>query len=355
MSEKLKNIEFLRFLFILSIISVHIRKPLKMFFDNIPYYQTLYDNFRYASKAVDYFFIIAGFFLFFKTDFSQRFVDFAKHKLIRLMPMVIFSLVLCGILSMFTPIGYSFNEGIFSILTLGNVGLTRQYPPIGATWFISALFWTMCFYFYFYKIADKRWFNLICACTIFFCYAMYLNSSGQCHFNVAYVFNRGMIRAFAGIGIGYFISMIYKENIETIKNWSLNIWQKICFTAAEGYLLCWLLWHTFLHHMKYDNFLILILGFIGLFILFLMKKGWISQILNNNFSVFLGQFTFSIFLTHMLITKLWKIYICEGHSEWVIANPILNIFGVYAVSILFGILAFYLFEKPVTRYLKKIF
>ena len=355
MPEKLKNIEFLRFVFILSIISVHIRKPLKMFFDSIPYYQTLYDNFCYAAKAVDYFFIIAGFFLFLKTDFSQKFLDFAKNKLIRLMPVVIFSIFLFWIVSLFTTITFPKFEYIFTLLALNGVGLTLKNSINVATWFVSALFWTMCFYFYLYKIIDKKWFNLVCACIVFFCYSMSVHTSGEVYSNIAYVFNRGLLSAFAGIGVGYFISLIYKDNIETIKNWTLNIWQKLCFTIAEGYFLGWLVWYTFLHKMKCDNYLILILGFIVVFILFLMKKGWVSQVLNNNFSVFLGQFTFSIFLTHTLFTKLWRIYLCQANPQWVIANPILNLVIIYAVSIMFGVLTYYLYEKPVTKYLKNKF
>ena len=356
MNGKLKNIEFLRFIFILSIISVHLRKGLKLFADSIPLYADLFEKFQYAAKPVDYFFIIAGFFLFLKTDFSQKFIDFAKNKLIRLMPVVIFSVFLFWIVSLFTTTTFPKFEHIFTLLALNGVGLTLKGSINVATWFVSALFWTMCFYFYLYKIIDKKWFNLICACMIFFCYSMYLHITiDELYKNVYYVINKGVLRAFAGIGVGYFISMIYKDNIETIKNWTLNIWQKICFTAAEGYLLGWVVWYTFLHRMRYDNFLILILGFIGVFILFLMKKGWVSQFLDNNFSVFLGQFTYSIFLTHTLFTKLWKIYLCQGNPQWVIANPILNLVVVYAVSILFGVLTYYLYEKPVTKYLKNKF
>ena len=353
--EKIKNIEILRFLFILSIISCHLRDTLKLFFDSIPWYQILHGSFAQSHRPVDYFFIIAGFFLFMTTDFRQNFCDFAKNKLIRMMPLVIFSVFLFWVFSLFTPIQFPKFEFVFTLLSINCVGLTFKGSINAAAWFVSALFWSMCFYFYLYKITDKKWFNLICACLIFFCYSMYINTTGKMFLNVYSVFNKGILRAFAGIGVGYFISMIYKDNIESIKNWSLNIWQKLGFTVMEGFLLCWLLYYTFLHHFRYKNFLILILAFIGLFWLFLIKKGWISKLLDNNISVFLGQFTFSIFLTHLLVIILWKRCWCETHQSWVIVNPILNLFIVYTVSILFGVLTFYLFEKPITKYLKNKF
>ena len=65
---------------------------------------------------------------------------------------------------------------------------------------------------------------------------MWIHSEGLQYINVAYVFNIGMIRAFAGIGTGYFLSMIYKDNIQKVKEMTLNIWQKLLFTASEIYL-----------------------------------------------------------------------------------------------------------------------
>ena len=161
-----------------------------------------------------------------------------------------------------------------------------------------------------------------------------------------------MIRAFAGIGAGYFLSMIYKDNIGRIKEKVLNIWQKLCLTGVEIYLFLFIFYYTCMHKTNYNNKLIIILGFIGLFSLFVVKKGYFSKLLDNNISVFLGQFAFSIFLTHQFIIKLWNIYICKAHTDWVVSHPVLNIVLLFAAEIPFGILIYYLVEKPCTRYFK---
>jgi len=184
---------------------------------------------------------------------------------------------------------------------------------------------------------------------------MWIHTKGINYLNVGYIFNRGMIRAFAGVGTGYFLSMIYKDNIEAIKTKTLNIWQKLLITGGEIYLFAFIFYYLCLHKMHYNNPLIMVICFIVLFWLFITKKGYLSQLLNNNLSVFLGQFTFAIFLTHQFIIKLWKFYVCEAHSGWVTAHPVENLVLLFVAIILFGMFTYYFVEKPSAKYFKKKF
>jgi peptidoglycan/LPS O-acetylase OafA/YrhL len=356
---KIKNIEFLRFLLCATIVIFHSRPQLLTFLRNdITLYGDIISNSAWGYLSVDAFFMISGFFLFLKTDFTQKFSDFAKKKLIRLMPVVVFMLLLGWITSLFTPaINFHRYENIFTLLNIQNIGITFSHGVFTASWYVSALFWSMCFYFYLYKILqDKRWFNLITACTIFFCYSLLLHANDWINpKNVAYVFNIGMMRAFAGLGVGYFLSMIYKDNIEKIRITTLNIWQKLFVTAFEVYILSFTFYHLCLHKMNYDNPMIIILAFIPLIWLFLIKKGYLTRLLENDLSVLLGQFTFSIFLTHQYVIKLWKYYICEAHKQWVIGHSVLNLVLFFVTVAVFGVVVYYLVEKPVTKYLLKKF
>lgn len=349
--QKIKNIEALRFLFSISIVCCHFTHGIVNIFD-ISLYKTLMNNFHWASLPVDFFFIISGFFLFLTTNFNQNFMDFAKKKLIRFMPTILFVLILYFVFSLFTPLSFARHENIFTILNIQNVGLTFKNGNVPASWFVSSLFWTLCFYFYLYKCVDNKIFNLITACIVFFCYSLWIHTEGINYLNVAYVFNRGMIRAFAGVGTGYFLLMIYKDNIEKIKAKSINLWQKLCITVLECYLFGFIFYYLCFHKSAYNNKMIMIIAFIGLFSLFIIKKGYLSKLLENNFSVFLGQFAFAIFLTHQFIIKLWHYYICKAHSEWVIANPILNLVLLFIIIIIFGIFTYYFVERPCTKYLK---
>lgn len=350
--EKLKNIEILRFLFSLCIIWEHMHGGiLKSFIHNIPLYEKLITT-RYAFMAVDFFFIIAGFFLFLTTDFRQKFTDFAIKKIKRLMPVVFYSIFLYWIISLFTPIKFLKYENVFSLLNISNCGITLQYGNNFCTWFVSALFWTMCFYFYLYKIINKKMFNLICACLIFFCYAFWIHSSGSNFDNVYSGLNRGMLRAFAGLGVGYFIANLYKENIEKIKFIEFKFPVTIIITFTEIYLFSFIFKYTCLQKMNYNNPMILIIAFIGLFLLFIFKKGYLSKLLNNNLSIFLGQFAYSIFMTHFVIKDLWLNIVYKNCQNWVILHPYANLICLYTVIIIFGIITYYLIEKPAAKLLK---
>lgn len=350
---KMKNIELLRFLFILIIVCCHLKHGvINCFYETIPFYSELKNCFSNSTLPVEFFFIMSGFFLFLTTDFSQRFQDFAKNKLIRFMPLVLFSLICWFVGTIFLPMSFSGTENVFTILNIQNIGLTTRNGNVPASWYISSLFWTMCFYFYFFKICEKRWFNLVTACVVLFCYSLWLHTEGINYLNVGYVFNRGMIRAFAGIGLGYFIAMVYRDNIENIKQMVLDKKQKFLISLSEFVLLFFIVFNTSMHKLKYDNKFIFIIAFVGLFWLFIIKKGYLSNLLDNDFSVKCGKIAFGIFLTHQFIIKVWSIVVCDWNSEFVLSHPYMNLVLLFVVIIAFGALSHYKVEVPVVNYLK---
>ncbi len=351
--ERIKNIECLRFLFSLVIVLYHLRfGTISIFNDQVPLYANIVENTTYARLAVEFFFIVAGFFMFMLTDFTQRYVDFAKKKLIRFMPTILVLLLITFIFTLFTPLSFAKYDNFFVIFNIQSIGLTFRNNNMGTSWFVCSMFWAMSFYFYLRQCVNEKLFNLITACVIIFCYSFWIHSSGSWYENVAYVFNIGMMRAFAGIGLGYFLAMAYKAHIKAIKAIVLNVWQKLLVTGLELYLFGFLFYYLVFHKLNYNNKMILVLSFVCLFVLFIIKKGYFSRLLENNFSVFLGQFAFAIFLSHPLVQNLWKIFVCKQHPLWVIAHPYLNLILHLIVVILFGVGVFYFIEKPATKYFK---
>ena len=352
--ENIKNVEFLRLVFIMIVVWSHLRFGV-FDIDKLDVYKEFIVNAGWAWIVCDYFFIISGFFLFYKTDFTKNFLKFAAKKLARFMPVIYFILLLLWFSSLFTPIKYAVWDNLFIMLNIQCVGLTFHGGGIGSTWFVSSLFWALCFYFYLYKIIDKKYFNLITACLIFFCYGIHLHANLEHYKNFANLFNIGLCRAFAGIGIGYFIAEFYKDNIERIKVKILKSWQKICITIVECYLFLFLIRYLVLDRMHYENFLIMIPPFIGLFILFLIKKGYFSLLMDNNISVYFGKFTYSILISHQLVKDLWVYFVCQKHTNWVLMHPNLNLIMLLLLIILFSVLTYYIVEKPSFVYLKKKF
>ena len=320
--EKIKNIEILRFIFVMCIVWFHSAWGI---LDSLPVYNPLIPGMEWAWLLCDCFFIISGFFMFLTTDFKQDFLKFAGKKLIRFMPTVYFVLFLVWIASLFTPVKYYKYDSLFIILNIQNVGITKYVLTIGPSWFVSALFWSMCFYFYLRKSVSKQMFNLITACLIFLCYSIFVKENTMHFDNFAGLFNIGLMRAFAGLGIGYFLAGLYKEYGRSVKQLKLNIFQRLLITAAEIYLFSFMIYYSVFHKISFDNYLIMIIPFIGLFILFVLHKGYLSSFLNNDVSVFFGQFTFAIFLSHELVRNLWSYAVFQNHLLFVAEHPVINI------------------------------
>ena len=349
--QKIKNIEALRFLFILSIIACHLNRGVTNVVENV-IYRNFYDFTQWSWLPVDFFFIISGFFLFGNINYSQSFISFAIKKLKRLMPTVLGVLLITFIVSLFTPYHWINHENLFTILNIQNVGLTLQNGNIPPSWFVSSLFWGMCFYFYLGKIVPLKVFNFVTACLIFICYSIFVHVPNKGNFIYYYFINIGMVRALAGIGLGYFVRMLYNDYSEVIKSQFDTLKFKIIFSALEIYLFFTLFYYLCFHSSSYNNVLFEVIIFLLLFICFLLHKGILSKLLENNVSSFLGKFTYSIFLSHYLIRDLWNIYIMNKCQHFVIYHPIINIVSVFIVSIVVGMLTYYLIEKPSAKFLK---
>lgn len=350
--QKIKNIEALRFLFILSIIACHLNQGITNVIDN-PIYKSFCAFTHWSWLSVDFFFIISGFFLFGNINYSQSFISFVIKKLKRLMPTVLGILLISFIVSLFTPYKWVNHENLFAILNIQNVGWTLQLGNNPSSWFVSSLFWGMCFYFYLGKIVSQKVFNFVTACLVFICYAIFVHVPSKLHLvNYYYFINIGMVRALAGIGLGYFVRMLYNDYSEVIKSQFNTLKSKIIFSVLEIYLFFTLFYYLCFHASSYNNVLFEVIIFLLLFICFLLHKGILSKLLENNVSSFLGKFTYSIFLSHYLIKDLWNIYIMNKCQHFVIYHPIINIVSIFIVSIIVGMLTYYLIEKPSAKFLK---
>ena len=107
------------------------------------------------------------------------------------------------------------------------------------------------------------------------------------------------------------------------------------------------------HKISNNNDLIIILAFCVLFYLFLTKKGILSKIFENDFSVFLGKYAFSIFLIHLYVLALLEKCLWKTNPAFVISHPIINVILAIVLMILSGVIVYHLIEKPVSMYLKK--
>lgn len=275
-----------------------------------------------------------------------------KKKLIRLLPVVLFAtIIFLTIYCLLKHKIYIPVKEVWTIFMLQNVGFTSEYSTLANTWYVSVLFWVSCLYFYLYKIMDKKWFNILMCITAFLSYTYYFNvAAGINVVHTDYIFNYGIIRGIAGMSLGYIILQCYKDIIEKLREEKFSLFLKLSLTALESILLIFISINIF-YKPVCSNCLLIILAFCILFTLFGLRQGFISKLLDNNFSKILGQYSYSIYVTHVLIRNFWIGYFYKFHQDLVLNYPILNILTIFILALLLGIFTYYFFEKPVTKYL----
>ncbi len=350
---RLYNIDFLRIIFCLIIVYFHILNENIMKFignSNISsLYQKLSVNCAKSYFIVDFFCIIAGFFIYknFLNNKDVSWWDFTKNKIARLWPVYAF----CNII--YILIGYkNFQVNMLSLFFLESTGLTLDYK--GINWFVSLFFWGVILFYYLIKNFSKKYIDLVFALIIYLSLVLHINTfNGNLGFIVINAMvPSGILRILTGLGIGYFICNYceYHKLQPVRKDTKLSfIFISILELFTCAILFCFMLFHT----PTYSNGIQYIIGFIILFILFLFKKGLISKILNNKSLGFLGKFSYSTYIMQQLS------FFILGKTLWKETSFISNIYLSLSVSLLvsfiIGIITYYLVEKPAYKYLKKHF
>ncbi len=351
-TERFYNVDFLRFILSVAVIMFHGR-----YGSVLP--QTILPTMEDNRICVDFFFIMAGFFLFNYIKNENTF-DFAKKRFLRLIPMIWALLILAFIASLIVPeLHFNIEGNIFRGLLLSNVGLqpgAEGNMRLGVTWFVSVLFWVSIFYFYIHKIFEKKYLNLIIWLLIIFSYSIiysYTNFKIGGHSKVIYGFmDIGVLRGLAGIGIGYFISMLFKS--KPVSN--LSKLTKLFITGAEVLLLSYLSYYMlFSTKFPMKTPFGFITTFSVLFYLFLIKQGKISNLLNNKVFNLFGNASYAIYLIHFPMFRILHFTLYKHYSEFVNSH-IYSVFVLQTIlAIIVGIILHLYIETPITKYLNKKF
>jgi len=306
--------------------------------------------------AVDFFFIISGFFLIYTFKKNLSVIDFFKKKIVRLWPVAIFAVAawfVIFLLGLISAEKFGSFDNIFGLFMINNIGITTRIGINIQSWYISSLILVLLFYFYMLKHLPRPVVNIIIGIITLFCYSFLVHiqngsivGEGDTYH---YIFNVGLMRALAGCGLGYFIGI---SGILNGKTDSQSIKSIILTGFFELGLILFLIYNMFFHKLAYTNDMIFILAFVLLFIIFINNCGIISRLLNNKLSEILGKYTYSIYMVHriafaILSATLWKTRFVSTHSY-------LTIFCSIIIACLFGILIYYTVEQPGAKILKKI-
>lgn len=357
--ERFLNVDFLRFVFAVCIFVFHYYRPYRLAGLGGEF-KALINITSSGYVAVQYFFIIAGFFLVYTLNKNLSVIDFIKKKIIRLWPLIAFLFVFFIFADL---VGYvkhfDLYNNILSLLFLGNSGVTLKMVDFGWSWFVSVLFFVSIFYFYIFKYFKKTSYNFWISLLVLLGYTFIIHTSkGGVGLSVNFkdtinITNMGLVLGISGMGLGYLIHEFYQylksqPFVSSIKS-------VITYTIIEGYLLGFVIYETGFHRIKFNNKIILIVAFTGLFLTFLLKRGFISRILDNKFSAILGRYAFSLYMTHgALWIILYNIFV-KHYKSICLAHPYLSGVICFIMCMIFAILTYHFVEVPAGKFLKKKF
>lgn len=356
--QKLKNIEFLRIIGCLTIIVFHLFFATRSngYFADIEIFRQIAKMTVNGQKAVDLFFMLSGLFFALKLDTTKTIFEFIKNKLIRVYPVLVFITIIYLFTSLLGITKFTLYDNILSLLCLNGTGLVLSHGNTGIFWYVSAMLWTFLLFYYLLKNYDKKHVNLFIALLIFFCYSFIIHAKGgkiNSHYQTFYnIFNVGMMRAFGGIGIGYFIAEWYKNNREAILNLKISLLNKYLITITELSCISFIIITLMFTRVSYKNQIIFIAIFAITIILFLLKKGFITNWLNKDIWVILSKYTYSLYMTHSIIFKILKGTLWKTYPNFVVLHPFFNISLALISTLILGMLTYHFIEKPCTTWLK---
>ncbi len=349
MKEKNYSIQFLRFLLAIIICYGHFLWVTP--YQNVEMYANLKAHCANSFFAVEYFFIISGYFLFFS---SRTIKDFVKQKIIRIWPLLAFS-ILVGIC-----IGMKAKScDLATLFFLQGTGISQKGGLNGPAWFVCVLFWVSLIY----HIVLKNMTNKIKRNIFFlsvFLVSFFLLIKNLFIFPRAIMFgflSIMMVRGFACIALGVLCAILNKEILipklsKKLSFDSCNNFFKILNSTIEILLFSVVMYYCFsikTFGYPYDQILVIFV-FCALVLSFVNKSGVLSaRILNNKFVNFLGEISFPIYLMQYIvffeISKSYSRHLDGGgHS--------IAYWMIYFIVV--GILAYFIVEKPKELLIKKM-
>ena len=252
---------------------------------------------------------------------------------------------------------------MYSLLFINGIRVanhvTGAYPGLGnlhSSWFLSVLMFTTLFYsslLRFCKVEKFVFYTLIiCVATLY-----------QASYGIHMFFCDGVLRGFGGVGLGCLFGLAYSKMREMdlhISDRYFNLVAvKIGLTIIQLTLLITLsigLFADYKGRFVMTDFLV-IFGMI--LTLLLINKDYCSRALNQSICSKLGRYAFAIYLSHCVTVEVLKnCFINQEmyHYLYSIVGTFVNLstfqfFILFfilnsVVCILFGILAYHLFEAP---------
>lgn len=168
-------------------------------------------------------------------------------------------------------------------------------------------------------------------------------SSGYFNYfdNVFSHINFALLRVIGGLCIGIMIGN-FENNIKQIKL------PKILLNLTE--ISCWFLMfiHSFVRPI-FSNDIYCIMIFAVLFIILIINKSFLSRLINTPTLAKLGKYTYSIYIMQQV-----SFDILNKHQIIILNSPILTIMSYTIITIIIGIITYYITEYPILKIYKQL-
>ncbi|EOI5757159.1 MULTISPECIES: acyltransferase family protein [Enterobacteriaceae] len=281
---------------------------------------TEWSFFSNSAVLVEFFFMLSGFVLMhsygYRKDVSLK--KFFKARFYRIYPLHIFMLVIFFLFELIVYVFYHNGYPINNVPFMGRNGLDQIIPnllllqswlPFSEPMSFNGVSWSISVEFYMYLILYltlclKSNFSYICWASFILIslIVLYTGYAG----NYIYV-----LRGLSSFFIGTFTYVVVRNN-----SYKLNYKVE---TLCEFLIIIFTLYYI---SKGVDSPLILNIVFATLIIVFHRERGMLSKFLKNKKFIFLGDISYSLYLTHPIF-----VFLLIGCA--IVINKVLNIYFFY--------------------------
>lgn len=322
------NIEFLRIIFTSLVVISHTTSMLKL-------------PSAAGGYAVEFFFVLSGFFLTYTFNENVSIGQIMLKKYIMWTPLIVFG-------GMLVEAKWSAFYGLFY---LQNTGLAAYADISNApAWYLAVLFWVSLFYITLIKTVDEGIRNVVVGCILFVIVILIQqNPTGGRLDRVFSLFPIGLLRGVVDVGLGYYVATYFKSTTDETSSKKI-----FCWSIVEIILLIWILISSFYSEWRSTTRICVPVAMSVLIYSFIKQNGLLSQVFNRSIFVKLAKPCLATYLTHWaIIQNLLPLMIDKGmvlkycHLEIIIF--------ILVISWLLGVFSCLIIEKPCNKFLLKKF
>lgn len=339
MRKHLNLIQFSRVIIPLFVVLFHV----KAFMNHYFHYNFLGLPDVSKSGGVYYFFSLSGFmayYLYHQNFGTPSYIkDFLYSRVIRIYPVYWFLTLLILPIYFFLPsLGFENDRGLVRIVTSFLLLPHQSQPLIGVAWsLVHTMFFYLVFCLFFLK--DKLFPNVIIFIWSILSVLIGFNLVPVEHYLIQYIFNVYNLMFLLGILCA---QSVLKRHLTVLSAWFY------IFTGIFIFPLAWV--NEQFHWIRLDFQMIILLATM------LIMLGFASIDLQRDvklpkMAMFLGDASFSIYLTHYYTGTLISLFITKWFSK-VLPNALVAMILIIT-SIISGCIVYVLVEKPIHTRLKR--